>query len=209
MSQKSTFGQGILSTARFYLARLQERLWLKPLISCVLSLLAAFVAGLADYFVPERSCPNVSAESIETLLTIISSSMLVIAVFTVGAMLAAYGSASNSATPRSFPLVVGDAFNAVARDGAHSIEVVSRLQEALHSLTLLEHHEMSQAAISHSELALGYAEKALKLPQELQAVQALAERNMQQAAAMPRASQSEKRSPLRGLGAPDLKRQAT
>ncbi len=108
MSDGSGIGRGILSSARFYVARLKERLWLKPLISCVLSVLAAFVATLADYFVSVHSLPDISAASIETLLTIISASMLVIAVFTVGAMLSAYGSASNSATPRSFPLVVGD-----------------------------------------------------------------------------------------------------
>lgn len=90
------------------MARLRERLWLKPLISCVLSLVAAFVAKLADYVGPTEFFPDISLESIETLLAIISASMLVISVFAVGAMLSAYASASDSATPRSFPLVVGD-----------------------------------------------------------------------------------------------------
>lgn len=98
----------IRNKARFYLARLREHLWLKPLISCVLSLLAAFVAGLADKADSAAAWPDISSESIEALLSIISSSMLVIAVFAVGAMLSAYGSASNRATPRSFPLVVSD-----------------------------------------------------------------------------------------------------
>ena len=108
MSQGSGDSSGIFNKARFYLARLGEHLWLRPLISCVLSIAAAFVAKLADYAVSAKYFPNVSAESIETLLTIIAASMLVIAVFAVGAMLSAYASASNSATPRSFPLVVGD-----------------------------------------------------------------------------------------------------
>ena len=73
-----------------------------------MSLVAAFIARFADYVVPAQFFPNISSESIETLLSIISASMLVIAVFAVGAMLSAYASASNSATPRSFPLVVGD-----------------------------------------------------------------------------------------------------
>lgn len=93
---------------RFYLARLKEHLWLKPLISCVLSLGAAFVAMLVEHADFAKSFPNIKAESLEQLLSIMAASMLVIAVFTVGSMLAAYGSASNSATPRSFPLVVGD-----------------------------------------------------------------------------------------------------
>ena len=110
MSQGSVVNLGILNTTRFYLSRLRERLWLKPLVSCILSLFAAFVARLADFYglVSLVPIPNISAESIQTLLDIIAASMLVIAVFAVGAMLSAYATASNSATPRSFPLVVSD-----------------------------------------------------------------------------------------------------
>lgn len=108
MSRGSGAGLGVRNAARFYIARLRERLWLKPLISCVLSLAAAFVAGFADQVEAARIFPDVSSESIKTLLSIMAASMLVIAVFAVGAMLSAYASASNSATPRSFPLVVGD-----------------------------------------------------------------------------------------------------
>ena len=113
MSQGSENSLGILNSTRFYLSRLRERLWLKPLLSCVLSLAAAFVASLADQLVaaqlfPAQLFPDISAKSIESLLEIVASSMLVIAVFAVGSMLSAYASASNTATPRSFPLVVGD-----------------------------------------------------------------------------------------------------
>lgn len=96
------------SKVRFYIARIKERLWLKPLISCILSFGAAFVAALAEHFEFAKSFPNITAESLEELLLVMAASMLVIAVFTVSSMLAAYGSASNTATPRSFPLVVGD-----------------------------------------------------------------------------------------------------
>ena len=108
MTKGSGSSSETTNTARFYLARLRESLWFKPLISCLLSLFAALVAGLADRFAPIQSLPNVSSESIETLLAITAASMLVIAVFAVGSMLSAYASASNSATPRSFPLVVAD-----------------------------------------------------------------------------------------------------
>ncbi len=96
------------SKVSFYIARLKEHLWLKPLISCILSLGAAFVAVLAEHFEFAESFPNISVESLKELLLVMAASMLVIAVFTVSSMLAAYGSASNTATPRSFPLVVGD-----------------------------------------------------------------------------------------------------
>lgn len=93
---------------RFFVNRARERLWIKPLMFGLLSVLAAFLAGLADHVEFARVAPEISADSIETLLKIISASMLVIAVFAVGAMLAAYTSASNAATPRAFAVVIAD-----------------------------------------------------------------------------------------------------
>jgi uncharacterized membrane protein len=75
---------------------------------CVLSIGAASLAGLADGSGWARHAPDISADSIETLLSIIAASMLAMSVFAVGAMLSAYTSASNSATPRSFALVIAD-----------------------------------------------------------------------------------------------------
>ena len=99
---------------KFYLARIRERLWIKPLMSCVLSIAAVLVAGSADHMEFASKLPKVSAESLEIILTIMSSSMLVIAMFAVGAMLSAYASASGTATPRAFPLVVADDVSQIA-----------------------------------------------------------------------------------------------
>jgi uncharacterized membrane protein len=52
--------------------------------------------------------PEITKESTETLLKIMASSMLMMATFAVASMVAAYASASRSATPRSFPLIIGD-----------------------------------------------------------------------------------------------------
>ncbi|SEG35032.1 DUF2254 domain-containing protein [Marinobacterium lutimaris] len=97
-----------ISATRYYIARLREALWFRPLISCLLSIAAAFIANLAEQIEFIHSLPDVSAESIEKLLTTIASSMLAISVFAVGSMISAYASASNGATPRSFALVVSD-----------------------------------------------------------------------------------------------------
>ncbi len=94
--------------ARFYFARIREKLWLRPLVACLLSVLAAYISSWADDVWPQSPWPDISEESLKTLLSIISSSMLGIAVFATGAMLSAYASASSTATPRSFPLVVSD-----------------------------------------------------------------------------------------------------
>lgn len=93
---------------RFLLNQLRGRLWVKPLVVCLLSIGAAFVAKLADDTVLTQLVPVIAADSIETLLSIMASSMLVIATFSVSSMVSAYASASNTATPRSFTLVVAD-----------------------------------------------------------------------------------------------------
>jgi uncharacterized membrane protein len=93
---------------RFFLNRLGEKLWVKPLLVCLLSIVIAVVAQLADQSQLFDKVPKVNTESIEMLLKVISASMLVMAVFAVGSMLAAYQSASSSATPRAFTLVVSD-----------------------------------------------------------------------------------------------------
>lgn len=93
----------------FLLDRLRERLWLKPLMICSLSVLAVFLAKIADSNAAIfASLPEVKAQSLDTLLSIMASSMLVIATFSVTSMVSAYASASSMATPRSFPVIVAD-----------------------------------------------------------------------------------------------------
>jgi uncharacterized membrane protein len=97
-----------LDRLRFLLTRFRERLWVKPLAVCLLSVGAAFVAKLADDTTLARFVPEIAPDSIETLLSIMAASMLVIATFAVASMVSAYASASSTATPRSFSLVVAD-----------------------------------------------------------------------------------------------------
>ncbi len=93
---------------RFVLNRFGERLWVKPLAMAIVSVIAAWLATLADRIGLDEHVPKITVGTVESLLTIISSSMLVIATFAVGSMVSSYASASNTATPRSFSLVVAD-----------------------------------------------------------------------------------------------------
>lgn len=93
---------------RYFLSRIAERLWVRPLLVCLVSIAVAFVAQLVDQLAIFQKAPEIKSESIEMLLKVISASMLVMSVFAVGAMLSAYQSASSSATPRAFTLVVSD-----------------------------------------------------------------------------------------------------
>lgn len=93
---------------RFLYNRLKDKLWVKPLWMCCCSILAVFIAKFADHYEVDLFVPPVSTDSIVALLEIMASSMLVIATFSVGSMVAAYASASTSATPRAFSVVISD-----------------------------------------------------------------------------------------------------
>lgn len=93
---------------RFFLNRISEWLWIRPLAMGLLSVVIVFLVKTVD--IPEigRFVPAITPDLIETLLAIISASMLMIATFAVASMISAYASASNTATPRSFSLVISD-----------------------------------------------------------------------------------------------------
>lgn len=93
---------------RFLLKQLRERLWVKPLIICLLSIGMVFVSKLFENARLRKFVPEVSMDSVETLLSVMAASMLVIATFSVASMVSAYAAASSTATPRSFILVVAD-----------------------------------------------------------------------------------------------------
>lgn len=95
-------------TIIFYYNQLSEKLWFKPVIFCILSILGALVAEVADDTFLTDIVPDIKNESLDDLLSTLSNSMLVIAIFAVGSMISAFAAASSTATPRSFKLVVAD-----------------------------------------------------------------------------------------------------
>jgi uncharacterized membrane protein len=92
----------------FALNRLNEKLWFRPLIFCVLSVFGALLAQISDDSNLYEIVPEIKTESLEQLLSTISGSMLVISIFAVGSMISAFSAASNTATPRSFKLIIAD-----------------------------------------------------------------------------------------------------
>lgn len=92
----------------FFLRRLRERLWVKPVLACILSVLGVLLAYLADHVPIDWKVPEIAQDSVIDLLKIIASSMLGVATFAVASMVAAYVSTGQSATARAFPLVVAD-----------------------------------------------------------------------------------------------------
>ncbi len=67
----------------------------------------------------------------------------------------------------------GDAFMAIARDGAASVEVGVRLQKAFRALALADQADMRDAARTHSGLAMARAELALDFQEDLNVLREL------------------------------------
>lgn len=92
----------------FLFHRLHERLWVKPLIACILSVAGVALAHFADSIPIDWDVPEIAQGSVVDLQKIIAASMLGVATFAVASMVAAYASTGQSATARAFPLVVAD-----------------------------------------------------------------------------------------------------
>lgn len=93
---------------KFLVSRLQEKLWIRPLLMCTFSVFGALLAKGIESTSIARFAPSIAGDSVETLLMTLSGSMLVIATFAVGSMVSSLASAASTATPRTFPLVISD-----------------------------------------------------------------------------------------------------
>ena len=60
---------------RFIINRIQERLWVRPLFLCLLSIGAVFLAEYADGTSLAQYAPELAPESLDALLTVMASSM--------------------------------------------------------------------------------------------------------------------------------------
>ena len=92
----------------FKIVRLRERLWFKPVLFCVGAIVAISLARFGNIYDRPEFLSLITADTIEMLLKIISSSMLAVATFAVGSLVTAYGTAATAATPRAFQLLVAD-----------------------------------------------------------------------------------------------------
>lgn len=87
---------------------IRRQLWWKTVIFGLLGLAAALLATGAERYFPFDFPIEISREAVSNLLGIISSTMLSVTTFSVGAMTTAFGSASSGVTPRATKLLQED-----------------------------------------------------------------------------------------------------
>ncbi|WP_022702004.1 DUF2254 domain-containing protein [Oceanicaulis alexandrii] len=99
----------MLSRAEFLVNRVLRSIWLRPAAYAAGAALVVLITPLIDPFLPFEWKELVSTETNEAVLTILASSLLAVAIFSLSTMVAALRSASSSATPRARALLVEDA----------------------------------------------------------------------------------------------------
>jgi uncharacterized membrane protein len=97
-----------MSRIQWLLTRLQKTLWVRVSLFAVFGVLVAGLASLSNRLYSGTLPFDISSDSIDSLLTIIASSMLAVTTFSVGALTAAYSSATTHGTARATQLLTED-----------------------------------------------------------------------------------------------------
>ncbi len=93
---------------RFWWRTTRRQMWVRASLYAVTGVAGALLAVFAAPWVPDEVAERLGGESVGAILTILASSLLGVATFSVGAMVTAYTAVSQAATPRVAALVTSD-----------------------------------------------------------------------------------------------------
>nr|WP_114009198.1 DUF2254 domain-containing protein [Cohaesibacter intestini] len=93
---------------QWVLLQTARRLWVRAALIGALGVAAAILATLAETVVPWELGVDIRAEAVDSILSIIASSMLAVTTFSLSVMTSAYQSATSNATPRATKLLIQD-----------------------------------------------------------------------------------------------------
>ena len=93
---------------RFLLSRLVRKTWWRCALFSLFALLAVALSAVVGPSIPQSVAMQLGSESIDSLLNILASSMLTVAIFSATTMVASFSAISNSATPRASQLLIED-----------------------------------------------------------------------------------------------------
>jgi uncharacterized membrane protein len=89
-------------------AQFSRKLIYRAIIIGLLSAVSALLGLLLDEYVPQAWTFDLGASAVDNLLSIIASSMLAVTTFSLSTVVAAYASATSTATPRATSLLLDD-----------------------------------------------------------------------------------------------------
>jgi uncharacterized membrane protein len=92
----------------FLWRRVRAQIWFRASLYAGFGVAAALFAVVAAPLVPDGVADRLGGESVQQILTILASSMLAVATFSLGVWVTAYTAVSQTATPRAAALVTAD-----------------------------------------------------------------------------------------------------
>lgn len=92
----------------FSLSQAGRQLWLRVAAYSVLGLATALVAVVFRRWVPEDLALKIGTDAVDQVLSILASSMLAVATFSLATLVTAYTAVAALATPRAAKLLVSD-----------------------------------------------------------------------------------------------------
>jgi uncharacterized membrane protein len=98
-----------LGILRLNFHRVTRSIWFTPAAYAVATLAVLLAAPLLEPLVPRDLERLVSLDAVRGILEILASSLLAVAIFSLGTMVAALQATTSSATPRARPLIAEDA----------------------------------------------------------------------------------------------------
>ena len=97
-----------MSQIAFQIRQIVQRMWFLPAAFSVVAILSIGIAWFLARFAPENLPFTMPSNGVVSILTILASSLLTVAVFALSTMVSALSSASNSTSPRAVSLITGD-----------------------------------------------------------------------------------------------------
>lgn len=97
-----------MSRWQWLLKQLTRRLWVRATAIGTLGVVAAILAAVAEQYIPFPLPGDIGADSVDSILGILASSMLAVTTFSLNVMTSAYGQATSNVTPRATRLLMED-----------------------------------------------------------------------------------------------------
>ncbi len=98
----------MLGKWRWRLLQISRLLWVRATIFSALAILTSLVSIYLAPLVPDDFSNIVGSDAVDSILTILASSMLAVTTFSLTVMVTAYAAAANNATPRATKLLIQD-----------------------------------------------------------------------------------------------------
>ncbi|MBB5751693.1 DUF2254 domain-containing protein [Prosthecomicrobium pneumaticum] len=97
-------------TARVWAAleAVRERIWFTAAIYAVIGIAVALVARFAAPYLPQGAAIELGSGAVDSVLTILASSMLTVTTFSLGTVISAFFGAASNVTPRATGLLAAD-----------------------------------------------------------------------------------------------------